>query len=183
MVATVTASSTAATNVIAVPEQAVLHTGLRDVVVVAMGNGYFQPREVKLGVAAGGFVQVLAGLRAQEHIVTSSQFLIDSESNLREAVKKLAAAPASSSDSVDIHTHTEDQKTADVNVSSGNKVLGPQKTCPVMGGAINKKLYVDYKGQRIYMCCPGCTDAIKKEPEKYIKVLADRGEAVERIGK
>jgi YHS domain-containing protein len=44
-----------------------------------------------------------------------------------------------------------------------------QKTCPVMGGKINPKLYYTYKGQKIYVCCQGCISAVKKDPEKYLK--------------
>ncbi len=55
--------------------------------VVALGNGRFAPREVVLGPGANGFVQVLEGLTDGDEIVTSAQFLIDSESNLREAIK------------------------------------------------------------------------------------------------
>ncbi|MBA4386533.1 MAG: hypothetical protein C0404_01050 [Verrucomicrobia bacterium] len=55
-----------------------------------------------------------------------------------------------------------------------------QTTCPVMkGGKINKKVFVDVQGKRIYMCCPGCTDAIKKDPAKYIKILEDDGVTIE----
>ncbi len=50
-----------------------------------------------------------------------------------------------------------------------------QTTCPVMGGKINKKLYADVKGQRIYVCCPGCISAIKADPEKYIKKMKAAG--------
>ncbi|MHC4873601.1 MAG: hypothetical protein ACYTFY_17280 [Planctomycetota bacterium] len=53
-----------------------------------------------------------------------------------------------------------------------------QKTCPVMGGKINKKLFVDVKGKRIYMCCAGCKSEIKADPDKYIKILKDKGEGV-----
>ena len=65
--------------------------------------------------------------------------------------------------------------------SDTQAALIPQTTCPVMGGAIDKKLYVDYQGKRIYMCCPGCKDAIAKDPEKYIKKLASMGQSVEII--
>jgi YHS domain-containing protein len=65
--------------------------------------------------------------------------------------------------------------------SDTQAALVPQTTCPVMGGAIDKKLYVDYQGKRIYMCCPGCKDAIAKDPEKYIKKLASMGQSVEII--
>lgn len=59
--------------------------------------------------------------------------------------------------------------------------LSEQKTCPVMGGKINKKLYTDYKGQRIYVCCAGCIDTVNKNPEKYISILAEKGEGVEKL--
>jgi YHS domain-containing protein len=61
------------------------------------------------------------------------------------------------------------------------KSLTPQTTCPIMGGAINKKQYVDYKGKRIYVCCPGCIGELKADPEKYIKKLEDMGQSVETL--
>ncbi len=49
-----------------------------------------------------------------------------------------------------------------------------QTTCPVMGGAVNPKLYVDADGYRIYVCCGGCISAVKADPAKYIaKMKAD----------
>ncbi len=59
---------------------------------------------------------------------------------------------------------------------SAKKELGPQTVCPVMGGKINKASYVDVKGKRIYLCCQGCDKAIKKDPDKYIKKMAENGE-------
>lgn len=67
------------------------------------------------------------------------------------------------------------------NTGAHKKVLAPQTTCPVMGNPIDKTLYVDYKGKRIYVCCAGCIDEVKKDPEKYIKKLADMGQSVEVI--
>ncbi len=55
--------------------------------------------------------------------------------------------------------------------------LAPQTTCPVRGDPINKDVYVDYKGKRVYFCCAGCPNVFNKDPEKYLKILADRGEA------
>jgi YHS domain-containing protein len=52
-----------------------------------------------------------------------------------------------------------------------------------MGGEINKKLFVDVNGKRIYVCCKGCYAPIKKDPEKYIKILKEKGENVETIKK
>ena len=56
--------------------------------------------------------------------------------------------------------------------------LRPQETCPVMaGGKIDKSLYVDHNGKRVYFCCGGCIDTFRKDPERYLRVLSDRGEA------
>lgn len=60
------------------------------------------------------------------------------------------------------------------------KSVAGQKTCPIMGGAINKSLYTDVKGKRIYVCCAGCTGIIEKDPDKYIKALEAKGEVLEK---
>lgn len=91
MYATVVFRPPAAEDAVAVPSQAVLRTGQRNVVIVALGEGRFAPREVTLGVSGEGYVQVLDGLSGDETIVTSSQFLIDSESNLKAAIQKMVA--------------------------------------------------------------------------------------------
>ncbi len=59
--------------------------------------------------------------------------------------------------------------------------LLPQKTCPVMGGTIDRELFVDYKHQRIYVCCSGCIGELKKNPEIYLNKLSSRGEMPEKI--
>ena len=92
MYATVIFEPVAALNALVVPTEAVLRTGERNVVIVALGDGRFAPRDVRLGPEGDGFVQVLDGLSDGEEIVTSSQFLIDSESNLREAIQTMIAA-------------------------------------------------------------------------------------------
>ena len=53
----------------------------------------------------------------------------------------------------------------------------PQETCPVMGGEINKDIFVDYQGKRVYFCCAGCESSFNKNPEKYIEKLKKKGEA------
>lgn len=91
MYATVTFAPVAVKNAVAVPSLAVLRTGERNVVIAALGEGRFAPREVVLGAAGDRYVEVVSGLAAGEQVVTSSQFLLDSESNLREAIQKLVA--------------------------------------------------------------------------------------------
>ena len=66
-----------------VPQSAVLNSGDRQVVFLDRGNGVFEPREVKIGVQSGDRVEVLSGLQPGERIVTSGNFLIDSESQLK----------------------------------------------------------------------------------------------------
>ncbi|OGC90441.1 MAG: hypothetical protein A2W25_13600 [candidate division Zixibacteria bacterium RBG_16_53_22] len=97
MYATVTIFSPIAYEGLAVPSQAIIRTGERNIAVVALGDGYFESRDVKLGVAAEGYVVIVEGLKEGEMIVTSSQFLIDSESNLRTAM----GAMSSPSDSME----------------------------------------------------------------------------------
>ncbi len=72
-------------NALALPESAVIDTGQRKIVFVAMGKGRFEPREVQLGFKAGSYYQVLSGLKSDEEVVTSAQFLLDSESRLKGA--------------------------------------------------------------------------------------------------
>jgi Cu(I)/Ag(I) efflux system membrane fusion protein len=76
--------------VLAVPDSAVLDTGTRQTVLVDKGEGRFEPREVKIGQRGGGYVEVRDGLKEGEPIVTSANFLIDAESNLKAALKGLA---------------------------------------------------------------------------------------------
>jgi len=69
-----------------VPDSAVIDSGTRQVVLVSLGEGRFEPRDVKLGARGGGFIEVLSGLREGDSVVTRANFLIDSESNLKAAL-------------------------------------------------------------------------------------------------
>jgi len=46
-----------------------------------------------------------------------------------------------------------------------------QTTCPVMGGSINTNIFKEYKGKKVYFCCPSCKDEFEKDPEKYVSKL------------
>lgn len=92
MYATVRFHPVVAKAAISVPSLAVLRTGERNLVVVAQGEGRFATREVVLGSEGDGKLQVLSGLQEGEQVVTSAQFLIDSESSLREAIQKMIAS-------------------------------------------------------------------------------------------
>lgn len=72
-----------------VPSSAVLRTGERNIVFVDMGGGALMPHEVQLGMSAGEYVEVLAGLEPGQRVVTSAQFILDSESNLAEVMRAM----------------------------------------------------------------------------------------------
>jgi Cu(I)/Ag(I) efflux system membrane fusion protein len=75
-----------------IPSDAVIPTGTTHVVFVALGEGRFQPREVRLGETDGKSVEVTSGLKAGDLVVTGANFLIDSESRLRASLAALAAS-------------------------------------------------------------------------------------------
>ena len=105
MFANVTIMASRRINALVVPEQAVVETGIRNRVFVVRAPGKFEPRSVKVGIRANGFAQILEGLKKGEEVVTSSQFLIDSESKLREAAA-LMTEPNKVSPA-DQHSHGE----------------------------------------------------------------------------
>ncbi len=80
---------------IAVPEDAVIDTGLRQVVFVELEPGTFEPRDVQVGLRGAGRVVILSGVGEGERVATRANFLLDSESKLRAALQA-AQAPASS---------------------------------------------------------------------------------------
>jgi Cu(I)/Ag(I) efflux system membrane fusion protein len=76
-------------GVVKVPEEAVLHSGESSVVIVETAKGVFDPRQVELGALGDGYREILKGVRAGEMVVVSSQFLIDSEANLKAAIQQM----------------------------------------------------------------------------------------------
>lgn len=135
-----------------VPSSAVLVTGKRAIAYVRRKNAEkptFEGRQVKLGPRAGDFYIVRKGLAEGEDVVVNGAFKIDSA--LQLVAKPSMMSPAA---------HVAAKK---------------QTHCPVMGGAINKEVYVDHDGYRIYFCCPGCDGPFRKDPEKYLRAMRDKG--------
>lgn len=92
MYANITLKSIISKKGVAVPKEAVILSGERSIVILDRGEGKFTPIDVRLGVSAGGYYQVLEGLKDGDKVVVSSQFLIDSESKLKEAISKMLEA-------------------------------------------------------------------------------------------
>ncbi|HWX51115.1 MAG TPA: efflux RND transporter periplasmic adaptor subunit [Roseomonas sp.] len=78
--------------VVAVPNSAVIDSGTQQVVILDRGEGRFEPKEVKLGRRGGDFIEVREGVAEGDRVVVAANFLIDAESNLRAALRGLAAA-------------------------------------------------------------------------------------------
>jgi len=92
MYANVRIQSSIGDSVTAIPEESVIYSGERTLVFISLGKGRFVPRDVKLGAISGdGYYQVLSGIEPGEIVVTSGQFLLDSESKLKEALQKMIA--------------------------------------------------------------------------------------------
>jgi len=93
MYSNITLESVIAKKSVAVSEESVIHSGEKDLVVIVNKSGGFESRGVTLGAAADGYYQVLKGLKGGEEVVTSSHFLLDSESSLKEGILKLEDTP------------------------------------------------------------------------------------------
>jgi Cu(I)/Ag(I) efflux system membrane fusion protein/cobalt-zinc-cadmium efflux system membrane fusion protein len=94
MFAQVVIKSPLAQAAVAIPTEAVLDSGEKQIVFIALGKGRFEPKEVKLGIEGeDGWRQVVSGLKGGEEVVTSAQFLLDSESRIREAIAKMLKTP------------------------------------------------------------------------------------------
>ena len=92
MFARVVIEGAAINNIVHVPREAVIRGGSSNRVVVDLGEGRFQSREVSLGIESGDRMAIRRGLRAGERVVTSAQFLIDSESNIDTALERLESS-------------------------------------------------------------------------------------------
>ena len=100
MFVTVSITPMNATPVLQVPTEAVIETGKRRVVIVAQGNGTFAPVEVDVGTEANGQSEIRQGLTADQQVVISGQFLLDSEASLKATVLRMAEPSAASVNSL-----------------------------------------------------------------------------------
>lgn len=83
------------TDALLVPREAIIDTGVRQLIFLARDSGHFEPRQVAVGaVAANSDVEILSGLEESDEVVISGQFLLDNESRIKEAVRKFLRASA-----------------------------------------------------------------------------------------
>ncbi|MFQ5455978.1 MAG: efflux RND transporter periplasmic adaptor subunit [Nitrospirota bacterium] len=107
MYANVRLESDLSKRAVTVPSEAVIHSGEREVVIIAKGGGKFEPRDITTGIELEGYYEVVKGLKEGEEIVTSANFLIDSESRLREAINKMLKAKKDKKTDMDKMEHSD----------------------------------------------------------------------------
>jgi Cu(I)/Ag(I) efflux system membrane fusion protein len=132
---------------IAVPVDAVVDTGLRKVVFVEKGDGYFEPRRVETGWRRGGLVEITRGLMNKERIVVSGTFMIDSESRMQAAAMGIY-----------------DEGVMD-------PVCGmyiDEKRAKAAGRTVK------FGGVHYYFCSPECIHDFEKAPRQYLNASGER---------
>ena len=94
MFSNVTIYGGAKREVIVIPREALIRTGNDERVIISIGDGKFQPRDITAGIESGEFVEVIKGLNVGDKIVTSGQFLIDSEASLKASIARMSSNDA-----------------------------------------------------------------------------------------
>lgn len=121
MYANVNISSVQINDAVAVPTEAVMFSGERNLVFIALGEGRFAPRDVEIGIESGdGYYEIKEGLQAGELVVTSSQFLLDSESKLQESIAKMLSSrnPSNSKENMSSMNSDDNQENAVKSIES-----------------------------------------------------------------
>ncbi len=175
MFANVKIKSRITLNGIVVPEQAIIQSGDKFNAVVALGGGYFESREVTLGLRSEGFVEITAGLQEGEKLVTSSHFLIDSESNLQASMSQLSH-------------HHEGAEAAEVTSPVAEHADHPASTTESdeLKQAAQKEKELRQAGKKVYTCsmdpevisdqpgdCPKCGMKLIEKVGEKPKAAAD----------
>jgi YHS domain-containing protein len=75
----------------------------------------------------------------------------------------------------------QSEQSAETMTTEKTGTLKNQTHCPVMGGEIDSTVYTDIQGQRVYHCCPGCSERLKADPDKFFKKAAAEGVLFENI--
>ena len=118
MFATVDLSPGAKKDRLLIPSEAVIQTGTRSVVVLALGEGKFKPADVQTGAETGGQTEILKGLEAGQKVVVSGQFLIDSEASLKGVMARMEGGPETKAGTATATHHGEGKVVA----------IGPEET-------------------------------------------------------
>jgi len=154
-------------SVLLVPDSAVLRSGEKNTVFVALPGGKFEARTVNLGQSGeSSHYEVIAGLREGERVVQSGQFMLDSESQLREAIEKMGH-PAGADVSMSIAAETNNSRPSPVaDLEAGSLVY----VCPMPA---HVSITYDHPGN-----CPICGMALVPVTRKELKLLQPGGQVL-----
>jgi RND family efflux transporter MFP subunit len=130
-----------AENVLQVPSDAVIRTGTHNIVITYLGEGKFLPKDVVLGSEGQGVVEIKSGLAEGEKIVTSGQFLIDSESNLKEAINRMIEAKSPGAEKAGGGSGVQTSKNAAGEIKAAGKGA-PEARKEMMSGVIDSYMKI-----------------------------------------
>jgi Cu(I)/Ag(I) efflux system membrane fusion protein len=142
MFAKVSIQSNTMDEAVVIPSEAIVRSGVRTQVFLLRGPGKFEPRMVKLGIESNGQVAVLEGVEAGDEVVTSAQFLLDSESKLREATAKMMEVLKGSTEkhnSMGAYQEKENVEAVEHSAMSANENAGAS-----MSSDMNEKMQADH---------------------------------------
>lgn len=169
-----------------VPENAVIRSGLKDYVILDLGDGKFKPHEVKLGIYSDGYYQILDGLIEGNSVITSAQFLIDSESSLRQVIQKFQN---SSGKTLVQSKHQPNDEKENKKLKSETKIEGqkPAESSIIREGVIDLKLIDKNKDGKLWQCpmdwnviaddkgrCPICEMRLKEFSIDEVKLNLEK---------
>jgi hypothetical protein len=167
-------------KVLAVPEPAVVDSGLRTVVFVETMPGTFDGVEVVLGPRCGDHFPVIRGVEVGQRVAISGAFLLDAETRLNPSLAASYFGATGRNTTGRLPSEPAASKTG--GGTSPLAALGPedrklaerQQVCPVTGkplGSMGKPPRVDLSGRAVFLCCLGCEETLRSDPQRYLAKL------------
>ncbi|MGC8638528.1 MAG: heavy metal-binding domain-containing protein [Isosphaeraceae bacterium] len=167
-------------KVLAVPESAVVDTGLRKVVFIETMPGMFDGVEVVLGPRCGDSYPVVQGLEPEQKVAVSGAFLLDAETRLNPSLASnyfgagRTSHSTSASSNITVATSPGDSSPL-AQLAPADRILAQQqKICPVTRkalGSMGTPVRVVVADRVVFLCCSGCQDALESNPARYLTVL------------
>jgi YHS domain-containing protein len=158
-------------TVLAVPAEAVLTTGMRQLVYREVEPGKYQAVAPKLGPRAGDYYPVVSGLKEGDKVVTRGSFLLDSQFQITGKTSLIgppatwaSAEIAASNDGFTAKERANIEKLAE----KDRKLALAQRLCPITGeklGSMGKPYKMSIRGRTLYLCCEGCQEEVKRHTE------------------
>jgi Cu(I)/Ag(I) efflux system membrane fusion protein len=181
-------------QLLAVPEQAVVDTGTKKIVYVEREPGTFDGVEVQLGPRVGEYYPVIQGLQPGDRIAAAGSFLIDAETRLNPAAGSSysganggphshgshKAAPSSSTSPASQATPAEEPTAKDLQriaelPEADRHLAHAQKLCPITGkplGSMGVPIKITLRDKPVFLCCKGCVGQANRDPEETLKKIA-----------